>query len=62
MIEVVAFVRNMTAIRHIVIWVDEVPFAPHEFLLAGNILGFEDEVADAADSAQVYLDEIGWTF
>ena len=59
--EVMAFVRNMTAIRHNIIRVHKVPFAPHDILLAGNILGFEEEVSDAADRAQRYLDGIGWT-
>ena len=59
--EVMAFVRNMRTIRHNRIRMHEVPFAPHDILLAGNILGFEEDVSDAAERAQRYLDEIGWT-
>lgn len=36
----------------------EVPHAPHDILLGGNILGFEKEMVEAANVAQTFIESV----
>lgn len=53
--DTVAFHRSMRRIARNNVELYEVPYAPHDIFLAGNILGFEREAADAAKFAQRFL-------
>ncbi|KAI4114309.1 MAG: hypothetical protein LQ338_008023 [Usnochroma carphineum] len=53
--DIVLFVRQMKTIEQNNVELYEVPYAPHDIFLAGNILGFEKEAADAAEVAAKFL-------
>ena len=53
--DTVAFFKSMKRTARNKIELYEVPYAPHDIFLAGNILGFEREATDAAAFAQRFL-------
>ena len=56
--DTIAFFKSMRRIAGNNIELYEVPYAPHDIFLAGNFLGFEREVTDAARFAQRFLNEV----
>ena len=54
--EAMAFVRKMSGVQNNMVEIHEVPAAPHDIILAGNLLGFEKEASNAADKAHQWLD------
>lgn len=56
--DIVAFYRSMKSVSLSSVELHEIPFAPHDILLGGNILGFETEASIAAEHANGFLDRV----